>query len=123
MSEQEMVKIAMRANGIEKPDRSLILGLPKIAEKYSKNRLRTPPTKSENLFTSRVDDFHSKLASVIEEQGNELNRFEFYIQRTSLSLRGIIFLYWNFGYPTMIAPYMLWSSGISRYLSIFFLAK
>jgi hypothetical protein len=30
-----MVKIAMRANGIEKPDRKLILGLPRIAEKFS----------------------------------------------------------------------------------------
>jgi len=50
-----MVKIAMRANGIEKPDRSLILGLPKIAEKYSKNRLRTPPTSPYSKITMRVD--------------------------------------------------------------------
>jgi hypothetical protein len=54
-----MVKIAMRANGIEKPDRSLILGLPKIAEKYSKNRLRTPPTLQSEI-TLRINDYGKK---------------------------------------------------------------
>ena len=60
MSEQEMVKIAMRANGIEKPDRSLILGLPKIGEKYSKNRLRTPPTYPQSELTFILDDYGKK---------------------------------------------------------------
>jgi len=55
-----MVKIAMRANGIEKPDRSLILGLPKIAEKYSKNRLRTPPTYLQQQVDLGVDDYGRK---------------------------------------------------------------
>ena len=62
MSEQEMVKIAMRANGIEKADRSLILGLPKIAEKCSKNRLRTPPTTLQSEITLRIGDYGKKCA-------------------------------------------------------------